>query len=144
RAAAAASPARTAVLPRPAGGAAGAGGGPVSMIEVVAANISQWRRVRNLSREALADALTSVTGRSWTAGLVESGETSTPPHRFDADELLAFSRALDVPVPALLLPPPEVMAPAGAPRTGAPENNAPKSSAPERGALKKGPPKNPA
>lgn len=149
RADAAASPARTAVLPLPAGGAAGAGGGPVSMNEVVAANIGQWRRVRNLSREALADALTSVTGRSWTAGLVESAETSTPPHRFDADELLAFGRALDVPVPALLLPPPELMAPAGAQKDGAPgnsspEKSAPENSAPKRGVLKKGSPKKPA
>ncbi|XRQ14150.1 hypothetical protein ACN3XK_25710 [Actinomadura welshii] len=80
--------------------------GPASMNEVVAANIGQWRRVRNLPRAALADALTSLTGTPWTADQIERAETFTPPRRFDADELFAFSRALDVPLPALLLPPP--------------------------------------
>lgn len=79
------------------------------MNEVVAANIGQWRRVRNLPRTALADTLTSLTGTAWTADEIESAETFMPPRRFDADELLAFSRALDVPIPALLLPPPAGM-----------------------------------
>ncbi|TDC61696.1 hypothetical protein E1200_28425, partial [Actinomadura sp. GC306] len=78
---------------------------PATMNEVVAANIGQWRRVRGLPRAALADSLTALTGTPWTAGQVERAETFTPPRRFDADELFAFSRALDVPVPALLLPP---------------------------------------
>ncbi|MEU8804294.1 hypothetical protein [Spirillospora sp. NPDC048819] len=89
---------------------------PTTMNEVVAANIGQWRRVRNLPRTALADTLTSLTGTAWTADQIESAETFTPPRRFDADELLAFSRALDVPIPALLLAPPEGMMNGGDPR----------------------------
>ncbi|WP_024934816.1 hypothetical protein [Actinomadura welshii] len=77
----------------------------VTMNEIVAVNIGQWRRVRNLSRTALAEALAPHTATAWTGGDVEHAETATPPRRFDADELLAFSRALDVPLPALLLPP---------------------------------------
>ncbi|MFI0482864.1 hypothetical protein [Actinomadura sp. 9N215] len=77
----------------------------VGMNEIVAANIRQWRRVRDLPAMALAETLTTLTGAAWTAGQVERAETSTPPRRFDADELHAFSRALDVPLPALFLPP---------------------------------------
>ncbi|WP_067460350.1 hypothetical protein [Actinomadura macra] len=77
----------------------------VAMNEIVALNVGQWRRLRNLSRAALADTLTPLTGTTWTDRDVESAETLSPPHRFDADELLALSRALDVPLPALLLPP---------------------------------------
>ncbi|TDB93943.1 hypothetical protein [Actinomadura sp. 7K534] len=83
----------------------GAMHGPATMNEVVAANIGQWRRVRNLPRTALAESLTALTGTPWTADQIERAETCTPPRRFDADELFAFSRALDVPVPALLIPP---------------------------------------
>ncbi|WP_131740608.1 hypothetical protein [Actinomadura roseirufa] len=89
--------------PAPAVPAAGPRG--VTMNEVVAVNVGQWRRLRNLSRTALAEALTPLTGSAWTGADVERAETSVPPRRFDADELLAFSRALDVPLPALLLPP---------------------------------------
>ena len=88
-----------------------------TMNEIVAANIGQWRRVRNLPRTALADTLTSLTGTPWTADQIESAETFTPPRRFDADELLALSRALDVPIPALLLPPPAGMRKGGDPRS---------------------------
>ena len=77
----------------------------VAMNEIVALNVGQWRRLRNLSRAALAGALTPLTGTTWTERDVENAETSVPPRRFDADELLALSRALDVPLPALLLPP---------------------------------------
>ncbi|TMQ99114.1 hypothetical protein ETD83_18640 [Actinomadura soli] len=76
-----------------------------TMNEIVAANIRRWRLVRDLPRTALAEKLTSLTGTAWTAGQVEHAETFTPPRRFDADELLAFSQALDVPLPALFLPP---------------------------------------
>ncbi|TDC97172.1 hypothetical protein [Actinomadura sp. 7K507] len=89
---------------------------PTTMNEIVAANIGQWRRVRNLPRTALADTLTALTGTTWTADQIESAETFTPPRRFDADELLALSRALDVPIPALLLPPPAGMMNEGDPR----------------------------
>lgn len=75
------------------------------MNQVVAVDIGQWRRVRGLPRTDLADILTALTGAVWTADHVERAETSAPPRRFDADEMLAFSRALDVPLPALLLPP---------------------------------------
>ncbi|QXJ22338.1 hypothetical protein AGRA3207_003324 [Actinomadura graeca] len=77
----------------------------VAMNEIVALNVGQWRRLRNLSRSALAEALTPLTGAAWTDRDVERAETFVPPRRFDADELLALSRALDVPLPALLLPP---------------------------------------
>ncbi|TYB42294.1 hypothetical protein [Actinomadura chibensis] len=76
-----------------------------TMNQVVAVNVGQWRRVRGLPRTALAAALTELTGAVWTAEHVEHAETAAPPRRFDADELLALSRALDVPLPALLLPP---------------------------------------
>ncbi|TDD35835.1 hypothetical protein E1287_12670 [Actinomadura sp. KC06] len=75
------------------------------MNEIVAANIRQWRLVRDLPRTALAEKLTSLTGTAWTADQIERAETFTPPRRFDADELHAFSRALDVPLPALFLSP---------------------------------------
>lgn len=77
----------------------------VTMNEIVAVNIGRWRRVRNLSPAALADALTSHTGTAWSGADVQDAEAFTPPRRFDADELLAFSLALDIPLPALLLPP---------------------------------------
>ncbi|MFD0684303.1 hypothetical protein [Actinomadura fibrosa] len=95
-------------LRRPRGRAAGTPAGPpraATMNEIVAVNIGQWRRVRDLSRAALAEALTPLTGTAWSGADVERAEVLAPPRRFDADELLAFSRALDVPLPALLLPP---------------------------------------
>ncbi|WP_051108858.1 hypothetical protein [Actinomadura flavalba] len=76
----------------------------ISMNQVVAANVTRYRRERNLSPEALATALTRLTGHPWNPGpLADAGVDS--PLVFTANDLLALSRTLDVPLPSLLLPP---------------------------------------
>ncbi|MEV5831071.1 hypothetical protein AB0L25_36450 [Spirillospora sp. NPDC052242] len=71
--------------------------------QTVAANIAWWTRTRGLTPERVAEALTARTGRPRTAA-------DLPPRAsectFDPDTLDAVSRILDVPLPAILLPPP--------------------------------------
>ncbi|MFI6514259.1 hypothetical protein ACIBF1_01705 [Spirillospora sp. NPDC050679] len=76
----------------------------ISMNQVVAANLGHWVAERGLPPEATAAALARLTNRPWSAAQI-AGAGIDSPLTFDANDLLALSRVLTVPLPALLLPP---------------------------------------
>jgi len=69
------------------------------MNQAVAANVAWWSQTRNLSPEQVASSLGSLTGRPRTPADLDP---ANPSCSLDADDLLALSRILDVPLPALL------------------------------------------
>ncbi len=76
----------------------------ISMNQVVAANVGRWMRERGLDAEATAVALSRLTNRAWSAGQLANAGVESP-LVFSVNDLLALSRVLTVPLPALLLPP---------------------------------------
>ncbi|WP_289009942.1 hypothetical protein [uncultured Thermomonospora sp.] len=72
---------------------------PRTMNQAVAANVAWWSQTRNLSPEQVASSLGSLTGRPRTPADLDP---ANPSCSLDADDLLALSRILDVPLPALL------------------------------------------
>jgi hypothetical protein len=86
-------------------------GSGVSVLQVVAYNLRNAREDRGLTQAALAAQLEEVTGNKWSAvtvGHCESGWGENPSRirRFDANEIVAFSWVLKVPIPWFFLPPP--------------------------------------
>jgi transcriptional regulator with XRE-family HTH domain len=82
----------------------------VTMNQVVAYNITYFRVRRGLTQEQLGQRMEVITGRPWSKATMSALERSWDGNRirqFDADDLIALSRALEYPVPALLLPPEE-------------------------------------
>lgn len=80
----------------------------VTMNQVVAYNVNYFRLRRGLTQEELGQRLEAITGRPWSKATMSAVERSWDGNRirqFDADDLVALSRALEFPVPALLLPP---------------------------------------
>lgn len=73
--------------------------------QVVAANIRRWRKVAGLTQEELGERL-----GGWSKANVSAAERSWDGkriRRFDADTTLALAAALDVPLAAMFLPPPD-------------------------------------
>jgi transcriptional regulator with XRE-family HTH domain len=75
----------------------------VTIDQVVALNIRQWRREAGMTQEELGRRL------GWSAANVSAAERSADPsrdpRRFDAQTLTQLALALGVPLTALLLPP---------------------------------------
>lgn len=82
----------------------------VTMNQVVAYNIAYFRSSLSLTQEELGGRLERITGKRWSKATMSAVERSWDGNRirsFDADDLLALSQALEVPVTALFLPPEE-------------------------------------
>ncbi|MGV9987765.1 helix-turn-helix domain-containing protein [Streptomyces olivaceus] len=82
----------------------------VTMNQVVARNIAYFRNALTLTQEELGGRLERITGKKWSKATMSAAERSWHGNRirsFDADDLMALSQALEVPVTALLLPPEE-------------------------------------
>lgn len=82
----------------------------VTMNQVVAYNIAYFRKIRGRTQEDLGEALEKITGKKWSKATMSAVERSWDGNRirsFDADDLLAFCQALEVPLTAFFLPPTE-------------------------------------
>ncbi|MER7363608.1 helix-turn-helix domain-containing protein [Nonomuraea wenchangensis] len=80
----------------------------VTMNQLVAHNITYWRRQHGWTQSELGKRLREGTSKPWTKASVSAAERSWDGKRvrkFDADELLALAKALEVPLAALFLPP---------------------------------------
>lgn len=75
----------------------------VTVDQLVAMNIRYWRKKAKLTQEELAELV------GWSAPNISAAELSAregkDKRRFDAQTLVTFAMALEVPVAALLLPP---------------------------------------
>jgi hypothetical protein len=82
--------------------------------QVVAYNLAQARMLKGWTQEEAAEALEPFLGRRWSKASFSSAERSVDSDRvrqFDADEIVAFARAFDLPVSWFFLPPPPWAAP---------------------------------
>jgi transcriptional regulator with XRE-family HTH domain len=78
-----------------------------SINSLVAANVTLARTLRGMTQEQLGKRLEAVTGRPWSKATVSALERSAYGIRvrqFDADDLVAIARVLDVPLLFLFLP----------------------------------------
>lgn len=78
------------------------------MNQVVAYNLTRARSLRGWTQERAAEELAPHLGRRWSKASFSAAERSVMgvrPKVFSADELLAFSRAFDLPVTFFLIPP---------------------------------------
>lgn len=78
--------------------------------QLVAYNMALYRRRLAQTQERLAEVLTFVSGRPWSKATVSAAERSVDGVRvrqFDADDILALAMTLEIPIPALFLPPTE-------------------------------------
>lgn len=85
-------------------------GGPVTVRSInalVGRNLAAARGLRGLTQDQLGQLLEPVTGRSWSkatiSALERSGEGGRP-REFDADDLVALAKVLDVPLLFLFQP----------------------------------------
>lgn len=82
----------------------------VTMNQVVAYNLKRARVARGLTQTELGERLATITGTRWSRSALSAaekgwgGETGRV-RNVDADELLAYSLALDVPITWFFLPP---------------------------------------
>lgn len=77
--------------------------------QVVAFNLARAREVRGWTQDQAAEALEPYLGRRWSTASFSQAERSIAGkvnRSFDADELIAFARAFELPVAWFLLPPP--------------------------------------
>ena len=77
--------------------------------QVVAFNLAQARSLRQWTQEQAAEALEPYLGRRWSKATFSAAERSVESDRvrqFDANEIVAFARAFDLPVSWFFLPPP--------------------------------------
>jgi hypothetical protein len=82
--------------------------------QVVAFNLAQARALRQWTQEQAAEALEPYLGRRWSKATFSAAERSVESDRvrqFDANEIVAFARAFDLPVSWFFLPPPPWAAP---------------------------------
>ena len=76
--------------------------------QVVAYNLARARRLRRWSQEQAAAALEPHLGKRWSKASLSQAERSVTgkvPRSFDADELVAFARAFNLPATWFLVPP---------------------------------------
>ena len=82
--------------------------------QVVAYNLAQARQLRQWTQEQAAEKLEPYLGRRWSKATFSSAERSVESDRvrqFDANEIVAFARAFELPVSWFYLPPPPWAAP---------------------------------
>jgi hypothetical protein len=84
---------------------------PFTANMTVAWNLERVRRMRGMTQTQAAEALEPYLGERWSKAVFSAAERSVAGERvrhFDADDLLAFSRAFGVPVTVWFAPPPWV------------------------------------
>src|SRR5205807_7937451 len=77
--------------------------------QVVAYNLALARQLRGLTQEQACEALEPYLGERWSTASLSQAERSVAGRfvrRFDAEEVVAFARAFEVPVTWFFLPPP--------------------------------------
>lgn len=77
--------------------------------QVVAYNLTQAREWRGWTQDQLAEALEPYLGKRWSKASVSQAERSVAGRfirQFNADEIVAFARALDLPLGWFFMPPP--------------------------------------
>jgi len=77
--------------------------------QVVAYNLTQAREWRGWTQDQLAEALEPYLGKRWSKASVSQAERSVAGRfirQFTADEIVAFARALEVPLGWFFMPPP--------------------------------------
>jgi hypothetical protein len=77
--------------------------------QVVAFNLARARELRGWTQEQAADALSPYLGTRWSKANFSAAERSVAGkhiRNFDADEVVAFARAFELPVGWFYLPPP--------------------------------------
>lgn len=80
----------------------------ITLNQVVALNIAYYRRKAGITQEDLAARLGAISGEPWSKTTVSAAERSAFGARvrqFDANDLLSFAVALEVPIVGLLMPP---------------------------------------
>ncbi len=81
---------------------------PQTVNQVVAFNLRRARTLRGWTQEGAAAQLEPYLGKKWSKAVFSTAERSVDGKRvrpFDADELVAFARAFELPVEWFLLPP---------------------------------------
>ncbi len=76
---------------------------------VIAYNLAQARNWRRLTQDQAAAALEPYLGARWSKATFSAAErsyTTTKVRNFDADEIVAFAQAFDLPITFFFLPPP--------------------------------------
>ncbi|HVM09995.1 MAG TPA: hypothetical protein VM345_16120 [Acidimicrobiales bacterium] len=77
--------------------------------QVVAYNLTQAREWKGWTQDQLAEALEPYLGKRWSKASVSQAERSVVGRfirQFTADEIVAFARALDLPLGWFFMPPP--------------------------------------
>jgi hypothetical protein len=77
--------------------------------QVIAYNLAQARQDRGWTQDQACDALEPYLGNRWSKANYSAAERSVDGKRvrqFDADEIVAFARAFDLPVTWFFMPPP--------------------------------------
>lgn len=81
----------------------------LSANQVIAYNLARARELRGLTQDEAAEALAPFLGARWSKASFSQAERSVGGkviRKFDADEVVAFARAFDLPVTWFYLPPP--------------------------------------
>jgi transcriptional regulator with XRE-family HTH domain len=84
----------------------------LSANQVVAYNLARARELRGLTQDEAAELLAPFLGVRWSKASFSQAERSfggKVVRKFDADEIVAFARAFDLPVTWFYLPPPSVV-----------------------------------
>lgn len=80
--------------------------------QLVACNITAYRRLRGWTQKETCDRLEPLLGQRWSPAVLSAAERSAGGHQrhreFNADEIVAFSRLFGVPIGAFLQPPDDV------------------------------------
>lgn len=87
-----------------------AGDRVVSVNQIIGYNLARLRKAGGMTQDLLGEYLWGMTGIAWSRASISAAERSWDGNRirkFDGDELLALSMALQVPVEAFFLPPAE-------------------------------------
>ena len=77
--------------------------------QVVAYNLTRAREDKGWTQDQAADALAPYLGKRWSKASISQAERSIAGRfirKFDADEIMAFARAFEVPVAWFFMPPP--------------------------------------
>jgi hypothetical protein len=81
----------------------------VSANRVIAYNLTQARNWRNMTQTQAAEALEPYLGARWSKATFSAAERSyqtAKVRNFDADEIVAFAQAFDLPITFFFIPPP--------------------------------------
>jgi hypothetical protein len=78
--------------------------------QLIAYNLTEARRLQGLTQEQAAEKLEPFIGERWSVPVFSAAERSVTGKRireFSADDVVAFSRAFDLPVSFFFKPPPD-------------------------------------